>query len=230
MKRIGILGGLGPETTAEFYTRVQELVKQEERPDLLIMSLPISRAKEARYIAVGEYREYYREALLRGAVRLERSGCTEIVIPCNTVHEFHADIACAVKIPVANLLTIVAEEVKRRGARAALVLATSQTIRMRLYQNALTRVEVEVHVPSAREQASLDQCILALLSNERSKKAKAKAGTKRLLERIRERTGVSTTVLGCTDLQLVIRPSEHVVDSMEALAQYTANAFANGSR
>ena len=85
----GVLGGLGPDTTATFYLDLVDQATAEARPPICIWSLPLNLEKEAAFIATGEHREHIRKLLLEGAKLLERAGCDQIVIPCNTVHEFH---------------------------------------------------------------------------------------------------------------------------------------------
>ncbi|MEK7538132.1 MAG: hypothetical protein AAB619_04145, partial [Patescibacteria group bacterium] len=59
MKTIGILGGLGPETTSKFYLEVIRLATKKQRPALCIWSLPLNIKKEAEHIATGAHAEHF---------------------------------------------------------------------------------------------------------------------------------------------------------------------------
>lgn len=211
---IGILGGLGPKTSAEFYQEIVARPETGERPTVCLWSLPLSLRKEAEYISAGKHRAYYRRLLTDGARALERAGSTEIVIPCNTVHEFHAQVASAVHVPVPHLVELVADEVVRRGWRSAVVLATSRTRCTRLYQRALASCGVASRFPDAGDQRELDRIIRGLLGDDMG------VSLQRRLSELVERAGGNDTdgvILGCTDLQLVFLPSERVVDSLRVL-------------
>ncbi|MDO8504968.1 MAG: amino acid racemase [bacterium] len=216
MKRVGILGGLGPETTAEFYLDLIRLASKTRRPDVGIESLPLDLRKESEYIASGLHRRHYLRLLRQGADRLERTDSNFIVIPCNTVHEFHLQIAKSVAVPVVNLIHVVAREVQRRGWKRVVLLATSRTVQTRLYQQALAEAKVEIHIPSPGEQCELDQIIQGLLGDRKEDKHQ------KFLEQIIARARAKNIVLGCTDLQLLFPPSDMVIDSMATLVQYTA--------
>lgn len=215
MKKVGILGGLGPETTAEFYLGLVRMATRTRRPDVSIESLPLDLRKEAEYIASGLHRRHYLRLLRQGVCRLARVESNFIVIPCNTVHEFHPQIAKSAGVPVVNLIHVVAKEVQRRGWRRVVLLATSRTVQTRLYQQALTKAEVKIHVPTLEEQQELDQLIQGLLGDRKEDRHQ------KFLERLIANAGAKNIVLGCTDLQLLFPPSDTVIDSMATLVEHT---------
>lgn len=214
-KIVGILGGLGPETTAHFYTDLVRAATVQERPAACIWSLPLNLKREAEYIGKGRHLGYYRSLLLDGLTRLEKAGSEFVVIPCNTVHEFHFQLAQRAKVPVVNLIDIVAREVERRGWNQITLLATSRTVGTRLYQRALDRVHITVHLPTQEEQRQLDALIMGLLGEGTD------PSHQQFLQSLIERTGTKNVVLGCTDLQLLTQPMDTVVDSTKTLVRYT---------
>jgi len=216
MKRVGILGGLGPDTTAEFYLDLIRVATTDTRPDIGIESLPLNLQKESEYISSGAHQKYYEEMLLRGARHLESSEAGFIVIPCNTVHEFHSRIASAVSVPVVNLIKVVANEVISRKWSEVILFATSRTLQTQLYQQMLRQSGVEIRVPSENEQARLDILIQGILGNRMS------ATHQQFLQELVEKSGTTNIVLGCTDLQLVFSEADNVIDSMSALVKHTA--------
>jgi aspartate racemase len=171
---------------------------------------------ESEYIASGLHRRHYLRLLRQGACRLARTESDFIVIPCNTVHEFHPQIAKSVDVPVVNLIHVVAQDVPRRGWRRVVLRATSRSVQTRLYQQALVRAEVEIHVPTSEEQRELDALIQGLLGDRKEDKHQ------KFLERLIAKAGAKNIVLGCTDLQLLFPPSDAVIDSMAALVEHTA--------
>ena len=212
---VGILGGLGPQTTAHFYVDLVRRATQKARPDACIWSLPLNLRREAEFIASGAHRLYLRRSLADGMLRLERAGSDFIVIPCNTVHEFHAELARRAEVPVVNLIDIVADEIVRRGWNRVMLLATSRTVATRLYHKSLGARGVQVDLPSDEDQRLLDQLIMGILGNSADDKHQ------QFLAELIDRAGTNNVILGCTDLQLLCRPTEAVVDSTEVLIQHT---------
>lgn len=215
-KIIGVLGGLGPETTAVFYQDLVKAATEKERPGILIWSLPLDVAKEAEYISKGKHTKYYFRQLRTGAHRLIIGGADMIVIPCNTVHEFHPALSESVSVPVSNLIKIAAQEVVRRRWRKVLLLATSRTLQTRLYQAALQKSGIEISVPGPDEQKKLDALIQQALKDGGTEEDVA------FLRSLQARASADGVLLGCTDLQLLCPPSETVIDSMRELVVYTA--------
>lgn|SRR3989344_3579190 len=215
-RTIGILGGLGPETTAEFYLDLVRMATVRARPPACIWSLPLDLKKESEYISTGKHLGYYFSLLKRGALALQKAGCDRLVIPCNTVHEFHFRLAASVDVPVTNLIEIVGSTVQMRGWKKVFLLATSRTLQTQLYQNVFARRGISIVVPNPEDQRKLDSLIQGLLGN------KSSTGHQEYLERMFSHSRVKHIVLGCTDLQLLFPAPDNVVDSMNALAVHTA--------
>ena len=212
----GILGGLGPKTTATFYLDLIKNATSTARPSLCIWSLPLDLEKERRFIEKGTHKTHYLKLLRNGVKALEKAGCTQVVMPCNTVHEFHAELQSITSIPFPHLIEIVATELKRRKWRKVLLLATSRTIRTRLYQDALKSSKIELVLPSLKDQKKLDQIIQGLLTPLDLSKQQD------FLQNLIKESGTQKVLLGCTDLQIVLSPSRDVVDSMQCLVDFTA--------
>src|SRR3989344_6805744 len=112
MKTVGIIGGLGPETTSEFYLNIvfsYHKKTKKARPAVIIASVPLPYKIEEDLITKNKGSERYIPFLVNEAKRLEKAGADFIVMPCNSLHVFIKDVRNAVKIPV---LSIVEETVK----------------------------------------------------------------------------------------------------------------------
>jgi len=216
-KVIGILGGLGPQTTAKFYLKLVELCTATTRPALSIWNLPLDLKKEGEYIRFGKHKRHYLTLLKAGIGALERAGSDLIVIPCNTVHEFYAVLVKSASVPIVNLIEVVAEEAKSKNWNKVLLLATSQTVKTGLYQRPLEKREVEIVLPSQDDQIKLDGLVQELLDGKENVSAH-----RQFLQALMDRSMCSQVVLGCTDLQLVFPTDASCIDSMEALAKHTA--------
>ncbi len=223
MKTAGIIGGLGPETTAQFYQEVIYTMFQEhavERPPLLMWSIPLPYQIEEDLItkAVGENR--YIPYLQDAAVRLEKGGADFIVIPCNSVHMFIEHVRSAVKIPVLSIVEETAAFLKRKHITQIGLLATKSTIGKKLYESPLGKNGIAIVLPDTVDQEKIGILINNLVINKYDKEDRE--SLLNCIGRLVQK-GVQDVVLACTDLQLLIPKNDriHIYDSMEILVKAT---------
>lgn len=221
MKTVGVIGGLGPETTANFYLEVvfSTFDKNKiERPPMLIWNVPLPYKVEEDFITKAEGEEQYIPFLIDAAKRLEKGGANFIVIPCNSVHIFIEDVRRAVNIPVLSIVEETVQFLKEREIKDAGILATSATIRKQLYEGKLHENGIVTHNPSEEDQAQMGEIINHLVHSQHTDEDK-----KKLLQIIDTfaTKGVKTILLACTDLQLLVPQHDNVkiYDTMAILAQ-----------
>lgn len=213
-KTIGILGGMGPETTANFYKRIVEICQRDfeakydsDYPPIFIYSLPLPDIVEKE----GSEEEVI-AAVEDGLQKLEIAGCEVIVVPCNTVFAYIEQLQ-----EILNIVKLTAEFIVRRRLKRVGLLATRNTIKNRLYENALGGIEI-INLPDAW-QAEIDEIILRILSGEKSP-----ADKKALLDfaRALSNKGAEAVILGCTDLPLLINQVDTgipLIDTLQVLAE-----------
>lgn len=219
---VGIFGGMGPEATANFYAEIVRLTpakKDQEHLPAIIYSLPQVPDRSA-CIASGS-REIV-PYLTHAVKKLERGGASFIAIPCNTVHYYHADMQQAVRIPVLNMISEAADAVASGHPKARTVglLATSGTVRTKLYEDELARRGLRVLLPTDTTQQCCVMDAVYSIKSGGSKQAQAD-----LLARAGEeliRRGADVLVLGCTEIPLafdVKRSRVPVVNATQVLAR-----------
>src|SRR3989344_5390819 len=89
MKTVGIIGGLGPETTAKFYLEVLSScfkTNKLNRPPMIVFNVPMRFDLEREIIVEAKGKNRLLPFLLDAAKHLEKGGADFIVIPCNTAH------------------------------------------------------------------------------------------------------------------------------------------------
>jgi len=224
MKTVGIIGGLGPETTAKFYLEVIRLCldkDQSHRPPILIWSVPLPYQieKEAIIQAKGEERNI--PYLIEAAKKLEKSGADFLVMPCNTLHIFIEEIRKAVSIPVLSIIEETVNFLKNKNVKRVGLLATSITINHNLYSQKLNSNGIKEIIPDQKEQINLNQIIHRIVMNRYSDK------DKKTLDDIIDnfsKKGLKTVVLACTDLQILTSQCSgiEIYDTMKILAEATA--------
>lgn len=223
MKTAGIIGGLGPETTAQFY---QEIIfdsfqkNKLERPPLLIWSIPLKYQIEEDLITKAEGEDRYIPYLQDAARRLESGGADFIVIPCNSVHIFIDEVRNAVKIPVLSIVEETSAFLKSKNISNVGLLATKSTVDKKLYQMPLEANQIGITLPDQEDQNKIGTLINNLVINRYDDKDRAEL--LEVIERLSNK-GLKDVVLACTDLQLLTPKHDHVniYDSMAILADAT---------
>ena len=222
---MGIIGGLGPETTANFYLEVIFSFferNKETRPPMLLWNVPIPNKVEEEFIISTKGEEVYVPLLIDAAKRLEQGEADFIVIPCNSVHMFINDVRRAVKIPVLSIIEETVEFLKQQQVKEVGILATSVTLRKKLYEHAFSKNGIRSHAPSDEDQAKMGHIIHNLVQSRYTEEDR-----KQLLHIIERfiAQGIQTVILACTDLQMLAPQHNQVriYDTMKILADSTVN-------
>lgn len=224
MKTVGIIGGMGPETTAKFYLDVifkSYQKNKEARPSILVWSAPLKYKIEQELIEKASGESSYLPYLIEAAKNLENGGADFLVIPCNTVHIFIDKIRESVKIPVISILEETEQFLKNKKLKRIGLLATTLTLNQKLYDNYLENSAIKLIKPIKTDQKKLGKLINRIVTNKYAEKEKAK-----LLKIIWNmgKNDIDAVLLACTDLQLVIKPKEMpipVYDTMDLLVDAT---------
>jgi len=221
MKTVGVIGGLGPETTAQFYLELVFAcleINAKTRPPILMWNVPIPLDVEEEFIThtVGE--DIYVPLLIDAARRLEQGGADFIVIPCNSVHIFIDEVRNSVKIPILSIVEETVNFLSKKNLAEVGILATSVTLRKKLYEQKLKEKGIKVVAPNEEDQTKMGHIINHLVQATHTDEEK-----KELLSIVDTLVdqGVETIILACTDLQLLVPEHDEVVifDTMKILVE-----------
>lgn len=231
MKTVGIIGGLGPETTSEFYLDIIFSCQKKSktaRPAVLISSVPLPYQIEEDLILKNDGSERYIPFLTQEARRLEKAGADFLVMPCNSLHVFIEDIRKAVSIPVLSIVEETVKFLKSENMQKVGIVSTSATIKNKLYENAFTENNIEYITPNELQQAKMGKFILNLVTGQQKNQDREE-----LINIINdfEDKKLDCVILACTDLQLLIphHPTLIIFDTMKILADATVKAIFNNS-
>lgn len=231
-RTVGVLGGMGPRATVDFFQKLTDLTPARRDQDhlrVIIDSRPQIPDRSAFLFGDGEDPTPW---LVEAARTLEAAGAELLVIPCNTAHAFLEAIRSSVRVPVLDITEAVAEEASRLvpDLRSVGLLATGATVRIRLYHRAFGRRGVEVLVPEPDDQGIVDRAIRAVKAGDLG--PPIRKDVRRVGGQLVAR-GAQAVVLGCTEIPLVVDPREWtvpVLDSNRILAQATVRAALEGAR
>ena len=229
IKRLGILGGMGPAASAEFYHRLTNLtpadIDQEHIP-CVIWSDP---TVPDRSTSLVNRDDLPWEKLKRGIQGLKNADCDVIVIPCNTAH-FWYDRLVSLGVPIIHIVDSVALDLRSQGVNNGTIgiLGTVSTMRLGLYQNHLRNLGYACITPGSCDMENLVQPAINLIkSNNLS------AARDLLLQAIDNLQvwNVDAIVLGCTELPLAIKDSHYnnkpLINSIDSLVRATIREFKN---
>jgi len=218
---IGVLGGMGPLATADFYAKLVRLTPARADQDHPRVIIDSNAAIPDRTEAVFGRGPDPTSALVETAQNLERAGAELIAVPCNSAHAFLGAIRRAVSVPVLDIM----DEVARAAAAlpppptAAGLLAAEGTLRMRLYHEALAARGIGVIEPTADEETTVMDAIHAVKAGDLG--SAVRAAVHRVASDL-VRRGAGAVVLGCTELPLVMGAGDAsvpVLDGTEILAR-----------
>jgi len=221
MKSLGVIGGVGPETTAEFYLQVIfgcQNTGTEHRPHIIISSIPYSYELENDEIIKGIITEQAREYLLTEAKRLEQAGADFIVLPCNSLHIFIEQVKESVKIPVLNILDEVVSYIISNKFLKIGLISTSSTVKNKLYENEFIKHNIDFEIPNGLKRAEIDKIIKRITNGVHLNKDRIT-----LLSIIEDfkKANCDAVALACTDLQLLLPSDDNITifDTMSVLTE-----------
>ncbi len=221
-KKIGVLGGMGPEASANFYYKIihycqkeYQAVQDTDFPPMIIYSLPLSGFDESGIVN----KKLVLQQLIHGIDVLESSGCDFIVIPCNTVHFFINELRMKFPIPILSIMEETIEKIKQDNHNIIGLLGSETTLKLQLYQNLLDKNNISCVFPNEKENNLITQLILEVMSGKVGNKTKNNVLT--IIKKM-EQQSAKAIVLGCTEIPLAISQKDvniKVYDTLQILAE-----------
>ena len=205
--RLGLVGGLGPESTIDYYRRLIDAWRAHEpttAPAIVIDSLDVNHALSL----VEHDRAALVEYLLDSIQRLARAGCDFAALTANTPHIVFDELAARSPIPLVSIIEVAAREAERMGLRRPVLLGTRFTMEAPFYPEVFSRrCGATVIVPEARERAWVHERYVGELLV-----GKFKDDTRRelvaIVARLRDSQDVDGVILGGSELPLILAANE----------------------
>lgn len=201
---IGLIGGMSWESTAVYYRRLNEQVRERfgglHSADILMRSVDFEAIVELQ--KTGRWDEA--ERVLCGIARdLEKAGAACLLICTNTMHKLADRVEQAVTVPLLHIADVTAEAVQRAGLERPLLLATRYTMEQDFYLGRLReRFGLEPIVPDADDRAVIHDIIFQELCCGIVRDASRRRYLE-VVERGRAK-GADGVILGCTEIGLLI--------------------------
>ena len=222
-KVLGVIGGVGPMATVDFYKKVVEQTDascDQEHIHVLIDGNTQIPDRTASILAGDERPLPY---LIDSARRLEAAGADLLVVACNAAHYFFDKLEAACSVPLLNMIELTAREASRRGFHCAGLLAVDGTLHSGVYDRAFQAEGLTLIHPDKDGQRLVMHLIYEEIKAGRPGRPEALSST---LDDMAKR-GAECFVLGCTELPLVFSDCQDFVflDPSSILAREAIRAL-----
>jgi len=204
MKILGIIGGIGPESTIEYYRHIISIYR-EQRPDgsypaIIINSIDAKQMLEL----IGQHQMTEVTGLLVAEVqRLARAGADFALMAANTPHIIFDELRRRSPIRLISIVQATCDAAKEAGMKKLGLIGTRFTMQGRFYPEVFNSEGLEIVIPNAEEQAYIHDKYLGELVN-----GIIKVDTRKQVlaigERMKERDEIQGLILGGTELSLLM--------------------------
>ena len=227
---VGVLGGMGPDATVDFMSKVIALTPADKDQDHIHMLVDHNPKVPNRQAAILGDGEDPTPTLIAMAQGLEAAGADFLVIPCNTAYVFAESVAAAVGIPLISIIDVTIDAIAARDASVSAVgvLATDGCLQSGVYQEALQRHSMRAVLPDDDELASFMTLIGKIKAGNKSDAVAARM--RELCNALIDR-GAQAVIAGCTEIPLVLDEtmlSVPLISSTDVLAQETVRLALGG--
>lgn len=219
---LGVIGGLGPLASSYFYQLVinkTKVTKDQEHIDMVILN-HATIPDRTSYI-LGKSKENPFEYLKENVKILEKMGAKYILMTCNTSYYFYDELQKDTNVTILNMIEDTVTYIKAKGIKKVMILATTGTIKTKIYQNMCIKHNVEFEVPNIDIQ---DKVMHIIYEN-------VKKGTEINIDNWHEIINASDSeayILGCTELSVVkskLKLGSKYIDPLEVEANKIIKLF-----
>ena len=209
MKMLGIIGGIGPESTVDYYQTIVALYRAR-RPDgsyprLVIDSVDMNRLRKA--FEAGEPGSII-DYILPELHRLERAGADFGLLAANTPHIVFDDLQRQSPIPLISIVAVTCDAAKARGLKRIALFGTRFTMTAPLYHDVFSKNGIAVVIPGPADQDFIHEKYMNELVHG-TFLPETHAVLLAIVERMAQQSGIDGVILGGTELPLILREPEH---------------------
>src|SRR5438309_3846959 len=209
MKTLGIIGGLGPESTIDYYQKIIALYRERtgdgSYPEFVITSVNLRKGLD--FMAANDLAGMA-AYLLEGIGKLARAGADFGLISANTPHIVFEDVASKSPIPLISIVEATCACAKARKLKRLALFGTRYTMQGKFYVNLFSREGIELLVPEPNDQDYIHEKYMNELAPGKSL-PETRAGLLAIVERMKAKSEIDGVTLAGTDLPLILRDPDH---------------------
>ena len=208
MKKIGMIGGFGPESTLDYYRLMNEVYRQkvndDSYPKILINSMDMSAMLK---MVANKQWDVLVNWLLDGVNALYLGGADFGFISANTPHIVFDQIQKLSPIPLISIVEETRKEAERLGLKKIGLLGTSFTMESDFYQAVFDKSAISLVVPNEQEQQYIQQKLMSEIEQGQFLDS-TRQELLNIIKRMVQENAIDGVVLGCTELPLILTKSE----------------------
>jgi aspartate racemase len=209
MKILGIIGGLGPESTIDYYGRIIALYRQRtgdgSYPQFIINSINLKKGLDfmaaSNLAGMADY-------LVEEIGKLAQAGATFGLISANTPHIVFDEVASKSPIPLISIVEATCAAAKARQLRRLALFGTRYTMQANFYPRVFSREGIALLVPDPEDQTYihnkyLNELVVGKVLPE------TRAGLLAIIDSMKAKNDINGVILAGTELPLILRAAEH---------------------
>ena len=209
MKTLGIIGGLGPESTLDYYQRIIALFRERtgnrDYPEFVIVSVDLRKGLD--FMDANDL-SGMANYLLEGIDKLARSGAGFGIISANTPHIVFDEVAPKSPIPLISIVEATCAAAKAQNLKRLALFGTRYTMRATFYPKVFAREGIDLVVPNADDQDYIhDKYMNELVPGKFL--ADTRAGLLAIVDRMKTTDDIGGVILAGTELPLILRDPTH---------------------
>ena len=209
MKILGIIGGVGPESTIEYYRNIIALYREWQRdgsyPEFIINSVDLKKGLD--FMAANNLNGMA-DYLLGEIGKLARAGANFGLISANTPHIVFDELASKAPIPLLSIIEATCAAGKARKLKRLALLETRFTMQGTFYSKVFTREGIELVVPDAKDQEYIhDKYLNELVPGKFLPETRAELLA--IVDCMKAKSDIDGVILAGTELPLILRDADH---------------------
>lgn len=222
MKKIGIIGGLGPEATADYYKRIVRFFHERNGnlsvPEIIIYSVDMT---ELFALVAARRWDDLTAWLADKAAALKLAGADFAAISANTPHIVFDEVQARAPLPLISIVEATLAAAQAAGLRRLGLLGTQFTMQANFFGARFAREGIAVVVPDAEEQQYIQDKLIGEI--ERGVfSAETRQGLLSIIARMGRRDGIDAVILGCTELPLILEEGAAALPFLNTTAIHVA--------
>jgi aspartate racemase len=209
VKTLGIIAGIGPGSTIDYYQTIIELYRARKNdgsyPPIFINSIDLQRVLAT--VGAGELNALT-DWLLSELAKLERAGADFAIMASNTPHIVFDDLAAKSPLPLISIVEETCQDAKRRGMKRLALFGTRFTMQGTAYRDLFGANGITVIAPEPLDlefihEKYMTELVAGVFLPETS------AGLLDVVDRMAEQSKIDGVILGGTELPLILREPSH---------------------
>ncbi len=204
MKKIGILGGLGPESTIEYYRGIIDAFRHNDAqqiPEIILYSANVTDlldlVSEKRWVDLVDY-------IVKKLTALKSAGAEFALISANTPHIVFDGVAAKSPLPLLSIVEETYKKTKTLDIKKIGLIGTKFTMESSFYSKTFSKGEIQIIVPNIDEQEYIHNKLMTEIERGIIKD-ETREGLLAIIHRMKEQHQIEGIILGCTEFPLILK-------------------------